>query len=489
MNKNIILRNKNYLIIIIACLLLLAPILFVGSYDRPFADDYDYSILTHEVVENGGNVIDIIKAAIKTDLNFYNNWQGLYSSAFILSLQPAIFGETFYSLTCFIVLAIAFLCLCLSMRILNKHFINQSNIFIFTSTILILTILALLLPSATQGLYWYNGAMNYMPWAFTNFLGICILIELFFTEKKTMKFYSLLIFSILLSFFTSGGNHVTAFANILFMIFATVFLIFKKKRFYSILPLLFAIIGFVIMYLAPGTAARQMAIQQLGFHAPSIGETIISSFKEVKISISAWLNFKWFLSLILLTPLFFEISKNIKHKITIKCPILSIIFSLIVIGGMFAVPYYAMGTFGKPRLTNVVWITFIILSWINYTLILGFLENKHVITFDLDGEDFKKMFVVIALISLFLVFYLPQDDVCSNSYVCLHELHSGVAKKFSIEMDDRIKYIKSTNETEIKLKPITPGSVLYFYDIRDDPEEWPNTSMEKYFNKKSISIY
>ena len=60
MNKNIILRNKNYLIIIIACLLLLAPILFVGSYDRPFADDYDYSILTHEVVENGGNVIDII---------------------------------------------------------------------------------------------------------------------------------------------------------------------------------------------------------------------------------------------------------------------------------------------------------------------------------------------------------------------------------------------------------------------------------------------
>ena len=43
--------------------------------------------------------------------HFYETWQGTYSSAFLMSLQPGIFGERYYSLTPVILVLWSFLCL------------------------------------------------------------------------------------------------------------------------------------------------------------------------------------------------------------------------------------------------------------------------------------------------------------------------------------------------------------------------------------------
>ena len=389
--KNI--THKDFLMIIIFCLVLLLPILLVGIYNRPSADDYDYAILTHKAIQQGGNfnIIGVLKAAIQTDINFYNTWQGLYSSAFLLSLQPAIFGEKLYLLTTVIIFFIGFICVYESLKILNRHFIHEDNKFILTFTVIILTILFLLLPSANQGLFWYNGAMNYMPWAFTNFLGICLLIELFYRNRSEKKYYVLLVIATLLSFLTSGGDHVTAFADILFMLIITAFLILKKKKYYSLFPLIAAIFGFIIMYIAPGTAARQVY-----FLRPTIKDTIISTYNFVKDIMGPWLSFQWLLTVLVISPIALRVARSIKEKINIYVPIISIACSLIVICGMFAVPYYAMSQFGAPRLTNVVWITFIILSWINYTFILSVICKYKILT--LNSKKLQKYFYLIIII-------------------------------------------------------------------------------------------
>lgn len=61
-------KNKYYFLIIAVCIFLLLPLIMVGSYDRPSADDFGYSLLTHEAVQNGGNLLDLIDSAIKTDI-------------------------------------------------------------------------------------------------------------------------------------------------------------------------------------------------------------------------------------------------------------------------------------------------------------------------------------------------------------------------------------------------------------------------------------
>ena len=72
------------------------PFVIISFYSRPCADDLPYSVLTHNAFVKYRSIIAVLKAAIKTDIDFYNKWQGLYVSSFFMSLQPGIFGEKYY---------------------------------------------------------------------------------------------------------------------------------------------------------------------------------------------------------------------------------------------------------------------------------------------------------------------------------------------------------------------------------------------------------
>ena len=472
--KNTLKLNKNY-IVIIFCLAIILPIIILGFYNSPSADDYDYAILTHNAIKNGGNIFELIKAAHNTNIKFYNEWQGLYSSAFILSLQPGIFGENFYFLTTIIILIIAFICLFISFNILNKYYIKKEKSFVFMTSMVVLTIVILLLPSATQGLYWYNGAMNYMPWAFTNLLQICLIVDMYYSKDK--KLVLLLIISSLLGFITSGGNHVTSFANILFLLYATIYLMFKKKKYYSLIPLFLSIIGFVIMYKAPGTAIRQSRFQN-----PSIQKAILETYRFTKVTFISWIDFKWLLTIIIITPIAILMLKNSKIKFSRQQIIISLILSYIVIFSMFCIPYYAMSDFGEPRLKNVVWITFVFLSWYNYLSIFNYIFKNKIKKINFKIEN--SYFIIITII--FLIFLLPgkpgEVNKYSNSYVAIGELRFGVAKDYANQMRSRIKLYNGKKKI-VQVDKIRTTSILFFRDVTDNPDVWPNTSLRNYYNK------
>ena len=60
-----------------------------------------------------------------------------------------------------------------------------------------LTIIFLLLPSVTDGLYWYNGAMNYTPWIFVVFFQLSLIIDMYNNKNKFN-----IILSTIIAFFT-----------------------------------------------------------------------------------------------------------------------------------------------------------------------------------------------------------------------------------------------------------------------------------------------
>lgn len=483
--------KENKIIEIIVCLIcicILLPIVIVGKYDRPSADDYSYSVYTHNVIKNGGNIFDVINAAGKTNIEFYNSWQGLYSSAFMLAFQPSIYGEKLYVLTPIIILVIAYLCLLWSTDIINKNFVKRSFIFSIMSSLVILTILILWLPSKVEGLYWFNGAMNYMPWIFTDILAISLLIKLYFydnSEKsKKIMYYITILFSTLLSFFTSGGNHVTAFANILILFMATIYLI-PRKRYYSIAPLIFSIIGFIIMYFAPGTAARQSC-----FIKQSIFSTIFATIKYCRLLLGEWINLSWILSLVLITPISLKIIEKNNNCFS-KFPLKTIICSIIIICGMCCVPYYAMGSFGAGRVKNVIWIMFVICSIIIYTQILGFLICKNII--DLSKIEKSKYYEIsiigIYFVSLIGLFGISVFGSESTSLLAIKELKNGMAKKYCQEMDSRIEKYNDKNIKDVEVEELKNKSqLLFFSDLETDPNIWPNVDIARYYDKEKVYI-
>lgn len=75
-------------ILVISGIALVAGIvllLLIGKYNAPSSDDWGYSIQTRAVWEDTHSVFNVVKEAVNTSKHFWNNWQGLYSSAFVLA--------------------------------------------------------------------------------------------------------------------------------------------------------------------------------------------------------------------------------------------------------------------------------------------------------------------------------------------------------------------------------------------------------------------
>ena len=481
--KKLLEKKRYYIICILMCLIILAPLLIVGIYNRPSADDFDYAILTHQAVINNKGLFGILKAAWKTNINFFNSWQGLYSSAFLLALQPAIFGEKYYALTIFIIVIFIFLFILFSINMINKKWLKKSFLFSVSTAFIVLTLLVNWLPSATEGLYWYNGAMNYMPWVFTNFFNICLL---FYIKdwQKSPKLVFAIIGSTILSFLTSGGNHVTAFANILFLIILTIYFVLKKKV-HSVFPLVAAVIGFIIMYNAPGTAVRAAAFEDLSLYKPSIISTITMVFYKFGEVICEWVNIHWLLSLVVLTPIALEVVKRNKDKFSWPLLIVTLFSSGLVICGMLAVPYYAMGTFGNGRLTNVIWLTFMILSWINYVLFLGILIKKEILNHKkILKRKYSLAICTLVICSGLLLSTFSKINESSNSVRALRELTNGTAKSYCEQLDARYLIFNDPNIEEAPVEELNTDSILFFDDFGTNPDVWPNTSISSYYGKK-----
>lgn len=469
--------------VILACLAILVPIFVIAQYDRPCADDYDYAILTHEAVKAGKGLFGVLKAAWEMDVRFYNSWQGLYSSAFLLSLQPGIFGEKYYALSAAIVMIFAYVNLFFSCFILNKYYVKRSLWFVLASSLFLLTFLFEWLPDRTQGIFWYNGAMNYMPWAFSNLLVLCLFIPVCRTDRKMTRIL-LLICCTALSFLTSGGNHVTAFANILMLLFAIVYIAVKEKKWYPVLPFAAACIGFYIMYKAPGTAVRQQA-----FRNPAISETIKASFFEILSLAGEWFSVIWLLAMVFTTPVFIDIARREPAEKKVCFPILPILVFGAVLCGMLCVPYMAMGSFGAGRLLNVIWITFMFFSWTEYYLIIRWIVKRGIIKKLPSFPGAKVIRPVLYLVLCLGMVVLMQNDRNCTSMRALLEMENGIPQKYCREMDKRIALYNDESLDYVAVPGIRAyNTMLFFSDLGPDPEEWPNTSIGQYYHKTIVRI-
>ena len=466
------------------CLCVLAPIFCISVYNRPCRDDYSYGLLTHAVIARGGSLTELVEAVCTWASYTYHSFSGLYTSAIVLSLHPGIWGEKYYGLSTCIILSVIYFDLFWTIYFLNKRFVGRSCLFVFCASAVLTAILVLWLPSAEQGIFWYNGSMNYMPYAFMNFLVLSLLVEVHFS-LQTAKGKILLAISMLLSFLISGGNQVTSFANILFLLFFAGYQL-SKKKYYPLLPLASACVGFFIMLMAPGTANRQSAFERQG-----IIQTVIATIVHVKEIAGEWINIVWILYLIILTPAAMEVAQKNRSRFTKRFPLVPVLMSGAVICGMFCVPYLPMGYFGEDRVTNVIWITFMLLTGVVYFLFWGFLAaNQYVdISGIRNGRHSRIVCVLVITFALLAMLVCHNGKTMSNSLWALQELRSGVAKGFAEETDARNALFNDPALTEVGVKPIQNRSYLLFRkELPTDPNEWPNDSMGKYYNKKIYLI-
>lgn len=477
--QNFLAQHKGYMLLGILIGMSI-PIFAISFYSRPCVDDFNYSVMTHNLVKSGeGNLLSLLQTAWQVDKHFYLTWQGLYISAFLLALQPGIFGEKWYWIGTFFLILFILVVLYIAVAILRKHLcgnVKQS----FGWAVLLMVMILQGMPSPCQGLYWFNGMMNYVPFVFLVILNIALMVEVEYCGQKQRETIFLII-SCIVSFIISGGNHVTSFLNILILLSIAV-VWGRKKRYRAVLSLVSAIVGFFIMYFAPGTSVRQACFESVG-----ILQTVLEGGNQCLIDIRQWTNMQWVCCILLVLPLAYQIIKANRIKQVRVHPVIILMLSLMLLAGMRCVPYFAMGSFGNGRVDNVIWMTYMVLSMVNVVYLMVWLYYKKQFVWEIDWGKQNTVWVGIMLCFLLCTSGNSHNGE-STAVRAIDELVSGRAEKFAAIFDERIILLENAPADQVlHVRGIPESELLKFDDIKDDMDNWQNSSWAIYYGISTVT--
>ncbi|MDL2253609.1 hypothetical protein LJC49_05980, partial [Ruminococcaceae bacterium OttesenSCG-928-I18] len=82
----------------------LVPLLLMGQYAHPAADDFGNGRLAREAIVQTGQLLPVLGAAFEYMKTLYFTWQGSYAACFLMCLQPGVFGTEWYAVTPFLMI-------------------------------------------------------------------------------------------------------------------------------------------------------------------------------------------------------------------------------------------------------------------------------------------------------------------------------------------------------------------------------------------------
>ncbi len=471
---------------------ILVPVFVVALYNRPVADDYNYSIKVYqEIQQNGVTLWGVLSSAMEMNIDFYNGWQGLYSSAFLLALQPGVYGEQWYVITTFLMVGMIYGTFCLACKWLLAELAPTARYSVPLLALFITFFIVQDMPSPLEGLYWYNGAMNYMPFCLLTLLNILLVCKIHLAPSKKWQYIYLAI-SVVLSFVISGGNHVTSFLNLLAMLGLGLLSCLRKQ--YKILAsFAAAAFGFRLMLVAPGTARRTWDLTYISGEVSKLQSVALGLLQSVGMSIE-WFNRGMVCFLLLLTPLLWRIVTENRFALRFRWPLLPIVMSVLMMGAMWCIPYYAYLSFGSGRLYNVVWVTYIVLVVGCYTYLLGWVRYRlsPSVTLPVKLAYHKALSICAVCVCLGVILVsgnaYPQLETYtmtpSTSLVACFDLLAGRAQGYAAQTDARIALYTDPDVDEVLVEPLEYyPSLLFFSDLGETPDVWPSIAISAYYDK------
>lgn len=459
----------------------IVPLLAISWYDHPSADDYAYAVDTYRVWRSTGNLFSVLKEAVKTSADYWNHWQGLYTSAFLLALEPGLFGEQYYRVTGFLTIGtvvIGNLAFC--GFLLHRKF-GETKLTAAAFGMALSFLMLHFMPSAAEGLYWYNGAMNYTFFYGILLLLLCAVLALC-EEQKLFAAARRLLFAVFLAVVLSGGNHVTAFTGLLAVsLILGCCVIFRKKSF-SLrvgIVLFFEAVGFCVNILSPGTKVRADAFEQTG----GIVSTLWNALRYLLGQMNDWIGLALIVVLVLLLPSMHGCVKRLRMEknFHFRCPLAVFVASVGLLTAMCCPSYYAMGAIGAGRLVNVIYFAFVLLVFVNAFYVCGWVDE----TFQIARmQQTVQWSVTVAVLCFGMVV-----GCCDRAagFIALSSIRSGEALAYSMEADARYNlYLESEGQdVEVAAFSFYPR-LLYYEDITQDPSDWRNCQVEEYFGLKSV---
>lgn len=484
MNHNHKLQTYFLCSIIFLVILSLIPMLMLSFYDHPSADDYSYACLTGTAWRSARNLFAVLIAAVKTAIKEWYSWQGPFTSGFFMALQPALFGEQYYRITGILFISLIVICnLIFFDYILHKH-LKCDRLPSITFGIVASFLMLHYMPLASEGIYWFCGAVHYTLFFAATEILLCLIISLLKPRSRGTDVLLVSLASIL-GFFLSGGNQMAAFSALLLTLGICAFCVFLRKKTYVIkiaIIFIFQTAGFLLSAFSPGSQRRGASI---GSDLGIIG-SIASSVQCGLEKINQWMGLEIIICLAVLLPMFYDMSKKIKEQtgFQFKLPLLVFTASVGYLCALFCPSFYALGVEGPKRLLNGIYFIFIILLFLNTFYLCGWIHSK--IHFD-KKAGYSLSWIFFSLLLIFGGFLGNRKD--TNGYLAYQSVSSGEAGLYSQQADARYNFLLTCKGQDVVVDryDVYPY-LLYVEEVTGDPDYFINQMVCSYFELNSIAL-
>lgn len=492
-----LLSKKSFaLISIIVLTLSTLPLIIIGFYNHPSADDFNYTILTSTALRNHTGIsafFAVIGAAIERATSYWGIWQGTYAMSFIASLRPSLFSEQLTFLHSVILIGILIVSIFYFYHVLLCKILNMDK---YTYIILacITSFLSIqYLPNPVEGFFWYTGGVGYTFFLYLAFMLLGKSLKAFHMKKLSTGNCIALCF---LSFFVAGGHFAITLLGFVFTMILFIQSIVSKE-----LPKSFKIkywintaiylIGFSLCVGAPGNMKRQESFAE----KQTVIATIIKSYLHGLGYAKLYTNTVVLLGILFIGIIAFIGMKKITFRFTHP-----VIFTLITFS-MYAVllmpGYYSTNGIPAPRYLDIVYFGHILFCSTNIIYYAGWLRNKlsdlennsHYGEFVVCSKPIAKNVVLFLFIMYGIINLTTLEVSLSTGVRALESVLGGEAAEFDAQMDARELLYNDDSIKEVTVSALTVHpELIYFHDITTDKDNYANYKIAEYYDKDSIVI-
>ncbi len=498
-----LLTPKRAAVILMACYAIsLIPLLWIAKYNYPSADDYTNGSRCYHVWEASHSVIKVIGEAISRTADEWLTWRGCFTSSFLSALPPSIFGERLYGLTAWIVLlTLSFATVYFFYEVLVKGFkADKYTSYSIAALVLFITVQCMGEAGRAEAFYWYSGAINYVFIHSLSLIFYGLLISAACSDGRKRKLR--LALSSIFGFLVAGGNQMTmlnvAIVLVTVMIFMTVQRKWKNNK-GLLIPIAVFFVGFILAVVAPGNLVRAGSSHGMN----PVKAIMVSFYYGLDLMLSQWTTWPVILLAICMVPPFWHMAAQTKFRFRYPLPV--VLFGYCIVSAMVTPPLFILGNIEAGRLQALMFLMYGLVLALCVGYVTGWARkryegNRERIFGERENiaEDAQKQYEANGCILLVgcLVFLLVgsiltfiPDRHCYTAASAITDLMNGTAAKYGKEQEERTREYRSKQEGTLIVEPFSaPPSLLFFSDIAQDPEDWTNLGVCRYYGLDSVAV-
>ena len=499
-------------LLLAALLVSLIPLLILGRYAVPAKDDYSFSVESHQYYKETGNPLDAVRGAFDQARESYQTWQGTFSAIFLMALQPAVFGFSFYRITAALMIAAFLAGTFLFCHVLfTDVFLEKKQLGVSVASLVSLIGLQLML-SPAEGLYWYNGAVYY-----TFFYGIGLIAMAGLIRVINRGGWTRMTLLCLLGIFLGGGNYMTALCYALVGAGLLFLAILRKERTWwmGFPPYMLFFAAFAANAMAPGNAVRKLGMQ-LFEHPMGPAAAILASFKAGLNYGAQWFRLPVLAMMLVLAGILLghSVQKEATGEFPFRFPVLLTVGSFCLFSALFCPSFFSIGNEGPLRLLNAIWFSYVLLLAVNTYYWIGWAtkklqhrkqkaenqENQSLVC-EIGEKDernskhrektggcagVKLPLLGITLGLLCCGFYVLRLGSYA-SIAAIGAIRSGEAQAYYTAAEERLAVLEdpAIEDAELEPYPCAPF-MLYTDDISSNRLYFVNEDMARFYGKKSV---